>query len=92
MAVYAVSYDLRAPGRNYEPLWERLRQYTHAKALESYWLVDTTWSATQVRDDLKRLVDANDMILVAQLAGEAAWTTLLPGAAKFLQDRFGKKG
>ena len=89
MAIYIVSYDLRTPGRNYVPLWDRLRQYTHAKALESLWLVDTSWSAAQIRDDLKAYIDANDMLLVTKLAGETAWTVLLPGAGQFLQDRFG---
>jgi hypothetical protein len=89
MAVYLVSYDLRAPGRNYAPLWDRLRQYTYAKGVESGWLVDTTWSAAQVRDDLTQHVDANDLLLVVRLAGESAWTKLLPGADQFLRDRFG---
>lgn len=27
MTVYAVSYDLKKPGRNYQPLWDRLAQW-----------------------------------------------------------------
>lgn len=89
MSVYIVSYDLRAPGRSYEPLYERLRSYTYAKALESVWLIDTGQSATAVRDNLKAVMDANDRLLVARLMGESAWSQLIGNADQFLLSRFG---
>lgn len=91
MSVFIVSYDLRAPGRNYEPLWARLRQFVHAKPLESVWLIDTQMSAVQLRNDLERFLDRNDRLIAAQLAGPSAWTDSLPQATKeFIWARFGK--
>mgnify|MGYP001241948033 CR=1 FL=1 len=89
MTVYIVTYDLRAPGRSYTALYDRLTTYTHCKALESVWLIDTPQTAAQVRDNLRQVMDANDRLLVAMLSGASAWTTMLPGAAQFLQSRFG---
>lgn len=74
MPSYFVCYDLRAPGRNYQSLYDRLKQYPQwGKVTESTWVVQTTWTAIQVRDDLMRLMDANDRLFVLKSAGEAAW-------------------
>ena len=58
-----ITYDLRKPGTNYDGLIARIKQYTHCKLTESCWLVSTTWTTAQIRDDLKRFLDVN-----------AAWT------------------
>lgn len=89
MSVYIVSYDLRAPGRDYDTLYQRLQTYTHCKALESVWLLDTPRTAAEIRDNLRPVMDGNDLLLVAKLEGQSAWTTLKPGAGQFLIDRFG---
>ena len=74
MASYIVCYDLRAPGRNYQALYERLKQYPQwGKVTESTWVVVTSWTAQQVRDDLFGYLDTNDRIFVVKSAGEAAW-------------------
>jgi hypothetical protein len=91
MTVYAVSYDLRKPGRNYQPLWDRLREWKAVRALESFWLIEATAnSAATIRDDLKKYIDANDGLLVAALSGEAAWHNLKPGSDQYLLKRFGQ--
>ncbi|WP_439592385.1 hypothetical protein [Microbacterium sp.] len=74
MTSYLVSYDLRAPGRNYDDLLKYLRSLPYsAKPLESLWLVETTMTAVELRDSLSRLVDKGDGIMVAKTSGEAAW-------------------
>lgn len=77
MNKYEVSYDLMAPGKNYEPLYARLREHGAEKILLSQWALKTTWTAVQIRDDLRRFIDGNDRLLVAGLTGEAAWTKLI---------------
>lgn len=88
MAVYVVSYDLRVPGRNYQTLWARLGEWKAQRALESLWLIDTSATAVQIRDDLRLYVDANDRLFVAKLSGESAWISLYPGADELLRQRF----
>ncbi|MEA3049945.1 MAG: hypothetical protein QOG84_1781 [Sphingomonadales bacterium] len=90
MPVYAISYDLRNPGRNYEPLWGRLRDWKAQRVLESLWVIDTTSTAVTIRDDLKLYIDANDRVFVARLSGETAWNSLQPGGAAWLLARFSK--
>lgn len=73
MAVLLVTYDLVAPGRNYQPLFDYIKaNYTWCKGLESVWLLDTKVSPAALRDELKKLVDGNDKIFVVRLSREWA--------------------
>ena len=67
MSVYIVTYDLNAPGKDYAPLLAAIRRYTHCYALKSAFFVDTTESASDIRDKLKKLIDANDTLYVMEL-------------------------
>lgn len=71
MAILVVSYDLKKPGKNYQPVWDYLKKFTYCKPLESFWLLQTTKSVTTVRDELKPLVDANDRVFVCRMATKA---------------------
>jgi hypothetical protein len=72
MKTIQINYDLRAPGRNYQPVYDYIKSYgTYAKPLESLWLVRTNKTVGQVRDDLTQLVDRNDKVLVFDVTGDA---------------------
>jgi hypothetical protein len=93
MTAYIVSYDLKKPGRDFQPLWDRLAQWKATRVLESLWLIDTNpdW-AIAIRDDLKQYIDGNDWLFVARLNGETAWTGSLWGlSAQYLLKLFGGK-
>ncbi len=84
MAKYIITYDLRAPGRNYDALFERIKSYgTWAHILESSWAVVTTQSAVQVRDYLAAVMDSNDGIFVGAL-GATAWKGIDPKVSEWL--------
>ncbi|MBA8822616.1 hypothetical protein BRY73_24590 [Ochrobactrum sp. P6BS-III] len=76
MSVFIVSYDLRQPGRNYQPLYDRLSGWGAIRLLESVWAVNANTNATDLRNDLLSRMDANDGILVAITQG-AAWNNLI---------------
>jgi hypothetical protein len=88
MTVYVVSYDLRQPGRNYQPLWDRLAAWKAIRILESLWVIDTESKAAVIRDDLKSYIDSNDGLFVAGLTGETAWHKLKGQSDQFLTKRF----
>ena len=78
MKVYQIDYDLRKQ-RNYEALYDRIRSYSHrCHPLESTWVIGTDQSAVQIREYLKKELDADDGILVTSLSGEAAWHNVRP--------------
>jgi len=60
-----VTYDLSQPGRNYEQLIAALKAYpSWWHHLESTWFIVTPKSAADVRDELWKLLDRNDKLLV----------------------------
>lgn len=73
MSVIIINYDLKTPGRDYQPLYDAIKAYTWCHILDSCWLIDTTKTTAQVRDHLKGKVDANDQIFVARLRHD--WAT-----------------
>ena len=74
MTCYIISYDLRAPGRNYEQLYAAIRAYEKwAHVNESMWAVVTEKNAVEIRDDLCRYLDSNDRLFVVKSGIESAW-------------------
>lgn len=67
MATVLVTYDLRAPGRDYKSVYEYLRGFTHCHGMESVWLLDTLREPTVIRDELVRLIDQNDRLFVVRI-------------------------
>jgi len=75
MNTLLVGYDLNKPSQNYEGLIDALKSYgTWWHHLDSTWLVRTTKTPSQLRDELKELIDANDELLVMNVSGDV-WAT-----------------
>lgn len=74
MTTYIVSYDLRAPERDYSKLHEHLKSYSESShPLESVWMVVSTGSAAEVRDMVVKHVDSDDKVLVVTVT--SGWAT-----------------
>ena len=70
MSIFVVTYDLKQPGRDYQSLFDHIKtNFTWCKGLESVWLIESPLSAAQIRDGIKPLLDANDVLFVAKLQG-----------------------
>jgi len=73
-----ITYDLRAPGRNYDNLISAIKSYPNwGKITEAAWVINSTDSCEKIRDNLNAHIDANDRIFVAALTGEAAWKNVI---------------
>ena len=74
MSAYEICYDLQAPGQKYDRLIEKIKSYgIWCHLQQSVWVVSTTQSAKEIRDNLATCLDSNDKLFVARLSGEAAW-------------------
>ena len=74
MPIHSVSYDLRAPGRNYEELYAFLKDSSDwCRPSESYWLVVRDESASRLRDKIQEVVDSNDVVLVITISTPTGW-------------------
>jgi hypothetical protein len=77
--LYLITYDLRAPGRAYPAVIEKIESFGNSiKILESAWLVRSLLTTTTIRDSLQAAGDTNDGFFVAQLGGTHAWSRILP--------------
>lgn len=75
MGTYAISYDLRAPHRDYEPVWAYLRALpSNWHALSHTWFVVSPKSVAELRDDLHELIDIDDRLVIVRING-SAWAT-----------------
>jgi len=74
MAAKLITYDLKKPGRNYDNLHDAIKKLgSWWHCLESTWIVDTTKSASEIRDTLKSHIDTNDDLAVFSLS--SGWAT-----------------
>ena len=76
MKVYAICYDLKSPGRDYQSLYKAIKGLSGIwwHYLDSTWLVRASMSAGQIRDILRAKIDPNDNLLVIRVTSEyAGW-------------------
>jgi hypothetical protein len=76
MPALLVTYDLRAPGRNYQRLLDYLQKYPSIRVVESSWMISTSETAMQVCDEIASYVDSNDRVFVGEVTRNAAWLHL----------------
>ena len=75
MKTIQVNCELRQPGHHYTALYDYMQSYERiSHPLDSMWLVKTDKSVPQVRDEVRRVVDADDEILLFDVTG-AAWAS-----------------
>lgn len=73
-----VTYDLRAPGRDYKSLISEIEKYdVWAKITESCYMIGTSETCVALRDKLKSHMDSNDRLFVGELTKNAAWFNVL---------------
>ncbi|MCW2984100.1 MAG: hypothetical protein JWR63_1670 [Conexibacter sp.] len=90
MNTIQVSYDLRAPGRNYQPVYDYLKGHgTWCHLLESCWLIRTSKTEATVRDELMRIVDRNDKIAAFRVTGDWWATSFSDTTTEWLKQHMG---
>jgi hypothetical protein len=78
VALHLVNYDLDKPGQSYQTLIKRLTEIGARRVLLSTWMVQGNYTAIDLRDDLRKYIDANDRLLIADTTnGQFAWHNLL---------------
>ena len=76
--IYSISYDLKKAGQDYSGLISTIKTLGNwAKPCESYWLLSTNLSASEVFAHVKPHIDANDRLLIVRvdLTDRAGWLT-----------------
>jgi hypothetical protein len=85
--VLLITYDLKAPGRDYTGLYEAIKSSkTWWHHLDSVWIIQTAATPRQWYDHLKPHLDANDLMLIIEVK-DNSWGILPEPAWKWLSER-----
>jgi hypothetical protein len=75
---YLISYDLMAPGKNYDSLWTALENLGAVRVLDSEWAVTHPNSTPlDIANYCVQYMDSNDRILVTELPDNYAYRNLI---------------
>ena len=88
MAVYIVTYDLRAEAdsQSYQRLIDLIKEEGVWACLGgSSYLIDSELSAVQLRDKFKIALDKDDMLYVGRVSAPAAWTGYSKEVAEWIK-------
>jgi len=85
-----VSYDLNNPGQSYERVIAAVKTLgSWAKVHKSVWYVKSVYNATEARDKLWAVTDANDSVFgVDATNGNAAWQNVQSLASKYIREQW----
>lgn len=87
---YLLSYDLKAPGRNYQNLYDLLERLDAVRILESVWLLDTHYNATQLESAFNAVTDSNDQHCIIELEPRSDYAAYaLKAGVQFLNRHVG---
>lgn len=87
MATLLVGYDLNKPGQDYDALIKRLKNVGTSwwHRLDSTWLIKTSMSPKELREDLKSYLDSGDELLIIDVTG-ATWAARGFSSYQWLHD------
>ncbi|NVZ00193.1 hypothetical protein [Pediococcus pentosaceus] len=71
-----VSYDLKSQNKNYDDLYSYLKSFPEYKRInESFWMVNTTLAPKELRDQLSKYLDNDDLYFVSSYGknSTSAW-------------------
>lgn len=85
--IYHISYDLNRPGKDYTKLHEGIKKLgSWCHPVDSTWYVESSNSASQIRDYLKALMDPSDALVVTTAIAPGAWFGLDDDVTSWLKD------
>ncbi|WP_406242296.1 hypothetical protein ACF3M2_18010 [Tissierella carlieri] len=90
MTSYLISYDLKNKDKNYESLYEKIKEISYDNAwwhyLDSTWIIKSDLSLSEITSNLTSTIDKNDCLLVIEVKN--TYNGWLPKDAwDYLRDR-----
>ena len=72
---YMISYDLVAPGQDYQTLYDALEEFSAKRVLESQWVFNrVSTTPSNLRDYFLKFIDSNDRLLIVEIDG-SGWSS-----------------
>lgn len=86
MAIFVLSYDLKAPGRDYKPLVDELKRLDAHRTLDSFWLINVDNTARDLLEHFKSFLDESDALWVLELTKAHTFTNAKAGTNDWIRD------
>ena len=88
MPLYILTLDLKRPIDQYRDLTQAIDECGECwRAMETVWFIVSPWPAAQIATHLKSSLRANDVIIVAAVGEDSAWSGFAAGASDWLRTR-----
>lgn len=85
--VLIISYDLTNPGQNYERLIKLIKTYPNwARLGGSAYLITTSATPAEVRNNLNQALDKNDKLFVGVAPAPSAWAGMPDDVSKWIHE------
>jgi hypothetical protein len=88
-----ISYDLKAPGQNYEQVITAIKGLgSWAKVQYSLWYVTSAYTAKQAAESVRRAQDANDTLIVIDASNnDAVWYGIDTTVSEHIQQNWNRQ-
>lgn len=67
MKKYCITYDLNKSDKNYEGLYEAIRNFDYFHVMDSVWFIKTNFTVTEIYNKLKPQIDSNDYLFISEI-------------------------
>ncbi|HXI42032.1 MAG TPA: hypothetical protein VNH18_11285 [Bryobacteraceae bacterium] len=75
MKKWLIGYLLQAPGLEHVEFFGALKNAGATRIMTPHWVLESEWTAIELRDHFLTLLKPNDELLVAELGQEPVWGT-----------------
>jgi hypothetical protein len=86
--LYAASYQLNKPKKNYQPLWDAFGALDAHKAMNDFYLIDNTAATQEVGEYLRQFIDDDDFLVVVPFVDRPYKYRCFKGTQDWLDARF----
>ena len=70
-----IGYLLQTPGLEHAEFFDSLKNAGATRIMPSHWVLESEWTAIELRDHFVALLRSNDQLLVAELGQQIVWGT-----------------
>lgn len=68
MKDFIIDYDLNKDGQNYPELISAIKKFNYHELCKSSWVIKSDLTCKEIRDNLKKYIDDNDKLFVAEIS------------------------
>jgi hypothetical protein len=90
---FVIVLELASPARNLQKVADELKSLGNWwHCMDGAWIVSSTSTAREVRDQLRKRLDGDDKLLVLEVGSDVTWAGFMGEPAAWLKDNLLERG